>query len=109
MRASSVRSQSSSSITKYAGGRRRIMIWLVSMLLFAGWAACTFFSQSSQLEDKKAKLAKQEQDKAEMQQAVKQLQYEVGRLQDSEYIGQLVRSKYGMYKPGEVPILGGNK
>uniref|UniRef100_A0AAE9PYN4 Uncharacterized protein n=1 Tax=Paenibacillus polymyxa TaxID=1406 RepID=A0AAE9PYN4_PAEPO len=43
MRNSSVDRHSSSTSKSNAGGRRRIMIWLLSLAAFGSWAIFTFF------------------------------------------------------------------
>ncbi|WP_438348300.1 FtsB family cell division protein [Paenibacillus sp. FA6] len=90
--------------TKYAGGRRRLVIWMCFMIFFLGWAGYTLMNQRSQIADINMELVKKERTQAESDQSVLQLEYEVNRLQDPEYIGQLARKDYGLYRPEETPI-----
>ena len=90
--------------TKYAGGRRRLTLWMCFMVLFVGWAGYTLINQSSQIAEINNELVKKEDTKAEIDQSVLQLEHEVNRLQDPEYIGQLARKEYGLYRPEETPI-----
>ncbi|GIO35027.1 MULTISPECIES: FtsB family cell division protein [Paenibacillus] len=87
-----------------AGARRRIWIWASFMIVFMGWAIITIFSQQSQIADKSAELAKKKLEQQSVDQNKEQLKTDVKRLNDPEYIGQLARKNYGMYKPGETPI-----
>jgi cell division protein DivIC len=87
-----------------AGARRRILIWLSFMVIFMGWALFTFISQQSQISEKSAELAKKKVEQDNTENSKKQLMYEVNRLKDPEYIGQLARKNYGMDLPGETPI-----
>lgn len=110
MRHSSVGQPKASSTSKpHAGGRRRIMIWLMSVLAFGGWAIFTFFSQAVVIADKNELLTQKQQEEQKASQAAEQLQSDVSRLKDPEYIGDIARSKYGLYKPDETPIISGNK
>ncbi|OAB42725.1 FtsB family cell division protein [Paenibacillus glacialis] len=90
--------------TKYAGGRRRLSLWMCFMVLFMSWAGYTLFNQNSQIADTNAELVKKQAAKAASDEAVLQLKHEVNRLQDPEYIGQLARKDYGLYRPEEIPI-----
>lgn len=90
--------------TKYVGGRRRLSLWMLFMVLFMSWAGYTLFNQNSQIAETNAELVKKQATKAESDKSVQQLEYEVNRLQDPEYIGQLARKEYGLYRPEEIPI-----
>ncbi|AOZ92807.1 FtsB family cell division protein [Paenibacillus crassostreae] len=89
---------------KNAGGRRRLILWICFMLLFLCWAGYTLINQRSQIADMNMELINKETTKTETDQTVLQLEYEVNRLQDPEYIGQLARKDYGLYRPEETPI-----
>ncbi|GIO58259.1 MULTISPECIES: FtsB family cell division protein [Paenibacillus] len=88
----------------HAGARRRIFLWLTFMILFMGWAGYTFIDQNSQIADKSSELSKKLKLEAQTTQTKAQLERDVKRLNDPEYIGQLARKKYGLYLPGETPI-----
>lgn len=89
---------------KTAGARRRLRLWAAFMVLFLGWAGYTFISQSGEIGKKSVQLAERETARAENEQALNQLKYELNRLKDPEYIGQIAMKKYGLYKPGEIPV-----
>lgn len=93
--------QASSSST---GARRRLRLWMGCMVLFFGWAGYTFIAQSGEIEAKSQELADRQASLTKSQQGLNQLQYELNRLQDPEYIGQIAMKKYGLYKPGEIPV-----
>ncbi|WP_379137033.1 septum formation initiator family protein [Paenibacillus sp. sgz500958] len=87
-----------------AGAKRRRFIWFVCVALFFSWAGYTFFSQSVLLADKQEELAKKQASNDNVSKSLLQLKYEVSRLNDDEYIGQLARKWYNIYPEGEKPI-----
>ncbi|MHA0857621.1 FtsB family cell division protein [Paenibacillus sp. CMAA1364] len=89
---------------KYVGGRRRLAIWIGFMVLFLSWAGYTLVNQMSQIADMDTQLVEKGQVQAELDKTVSQLEHEVNRLQDPEYIGQLARKDYGLFRPEETPI-----
>jgi cell division protein DivIC len=88
---------------KSAGAKRRLMLWMTFMVVFIIWAGYTFLVQTAQISDKSSHLAAQQASKEETEKKLDQLKYEVSRLKDPEYIGQLARKK-GYYLPEETPI-----
>ncbi|GGH39646.1 FtsB family cell division protein [Paenibacillus segetis] len=93
--------QASSSST---GARRRLRLWAGFMIIFLGWAGYTYIAQSGEIEAKSQQLAERETSMATSKQSLDQLEYELNRLKDPEYIGQIAMKKYGLYKPGEIPV-----
>lgn len=89
---------------KSPGARRRIRLWMTFMVLFIGWAGYTYVNQSGEIGSKSHLLAERTAIKSENEQALVQLKYELNRLKDPEYIGQMAMKKYGLYKPGEIPV-----
>ncbi|WP_435923262.1 FtsB family cell division protein [Paenibacillus sp. DYY-L-2] len=89
---------------KSTGARRRIRLWMGFMAVFIGWACYTYIAQSGEIGAKADQLAQQQATKEENEQILNQLKYELNRLQDPEYIGQIAMKKYGLYKPGEIPV-----
>ncbi|USB33316.1 septum formation initiator family protein [Paenibacillus sp. YPG26] len=89
---------------KNAGARRRYRLWLAFIVIFIGWAGYTFISQASQIGAGSRELSEKQDSKAKSNQALNQLKTEIERLKDPEYIGQIAMKKYGLYRPGEVPI-----
>ncbi|WP_055105400.1 FtsB family cell division protein [Paenibacillus ihumii] len=87
-----------------AGARRRIRLWLGFMIIFLGWAGYTYISQSGEINAKSQQLEERRASMSAATQSLEQLKYEINRLQDPEYIGQLAMKKYGLYKPGEIPV-----
>jgi len=88
-----------------AGTKRRKFIWAAFVTLFVCWAGYTFFAQSALIADKKDELAKKQKTNETVTKSLQQLKYEVSRLNDNEYIGQLARKWYNIYPEGETPIL----
>lgn len=74
------------------------------MAVFFGWAGFTFFAQSAAIADKSEQLARKTESNESVTASLNQLRYEVSRLNDDEYIGQLARKWYNMYPAGELPI-----
>ena len=87
-----------------AGTKRRKFIWILFVAVFLGWAGFTFFAQSALIADKKDELAKKQATHENVSKSLLQLKYEVSRLNDNEYIGQLARKWYNIYPKGETPI-----
>lgn len=105
MRAAASKSNPSRSGAKNnPGARRRFKLWLGFMIIFIVWASYHFISLSGDIEDKNLQLAETLETQTKMEQNLSQIKYEVNRLKDPEYIGQLARKKFGLYKPGETPI-----
>lgn len=86
------------------GARRRIRLWMGFMVLFIGWAGYTFINQAGVMSDKSQQLSERKSALSTTEQEFAQLKYELDRLKDPEYIGQIAMKKYGLYKPGETPI-----
>lgn len=86
------------------GARRRLKLWFVFMFLFVGWAAYLFIAQAGDINDRANELAQKEADKQANEQTLERLKYDVNRLQDPEYIGQIAMKKYGLYLPGDTPV-----
>jgi cell division protein DivIC len=77
---------------------------MMFMAIFIIWAGHTFFSQSSEIEQKSQLLSDRQAVMATGEQSLNQLNHELNRLKDPEYIGQIAMKKYGLYKPGEIPV-----
>ncbi|MOA12004.1 Cell division protein FtsL [compost metagenome] len=89
---------------KPMGARRRIRLWMALMILFVGWAGYTYFAQAGEITAKSEQLEEYKDSMSASEQSLNQLKYEVDRLNDPEYIGQIAMKKYGLYKPGEIPV-----
>ncbi|WP_410512970.1 septum formation initiator family protein [Paenibacillus sp. BR2-3] len=87
-----------------AGAKRRKFIWFLVVAVFFGWAGFIFFAQSALIADKRDELAKKQESNENVTKSLTQLKYEVSRLNDDEYIGQLARKWYNIYPEGELPI-----
>ncbi|QWU16345.1 cell division protein DivIC [Paenibacillus sophorae] len=87
-----------------AGAKRRKLIWIALMVIFFSWAGYIFFAQSALISDKSQELARKQQSSKQVNDSLNQLKYEVSRLNDNEYIGQLARKWFNIYPKGEVPI-----
>jgi len=90
--------------TSYEGMKRRIKIWFVIVALFMGWALYTLYTQVGSNDRAELKLAEVQQKIEEATKQMNQLQLQVDRLNDPEYIQQLATKEQNMVKPGEKPI-----
>ncbi|EJW18871.1 septum formation initiator family protein [Paenibacillus alvei] len=88
---------------KIAGAKRRLRLWLIFMALFIGWGTYTYFSQLNTMEELRSDLVAREKEKSEVEQVRNELRQEVDRLNTTEYILQLARSR-GMVLPDELLI-----
>lgn len=79
-------------------------MWIVFVAVFFGWASYTYFAQSAVIADKGEELAKKQETSEDVMASLTQLKYELSRLNDDEYIGQLARKWYNIYPQGETPI-----
>lgn len=82
--------------------RRRRFMWILFVAVFFGWAGYTYFNQSAVIADKGEQLAKKQKTSESVTSSLNQLKYEVSRLNDDEYIGQLARKWYNIYPQGKL-------
>ncbi|AWB42824.1 septation ring formation regulator EzrA [Paenibacillus sp. CAA11] len=105
MRAAASRSgQNSRNSKDNSGAKRRLKLWLAVVIIFIGWAIYMFIAQSGDIHEKSLQLAQTKQNLTISEQNLEQMKYEINRLKDPEYIGQIARKKYGLYQPWEIPI-----
>lgn len=90
--------------TGNAGSKRRLRIWAMFITLFMCWAAYTFIGQLKDAKATKVQLTeiKKQVDESALQS--KQLEQQIDRLNDPEYIRQLATKEQGMVTPGEQQI-----
>ncbi|UQZ34244.1 septation ring formation regulator EzrA [Paenibacillus sp. PK3_47] len=86
------------------GAKRRKFIWISVVAVFFSWAGYTYFAQSAAIAEKSGQLVKKQESSESVTASLNQLKYEVSRLNDDEYIGQLARKWYNMYPQNELPI-----
>ncbi|MFC4777219.1 septum formation initiator family protein [Paenibacillus sp. GCM10023252] len=90
--------------TVQAGSKRRIKIWMIGIVLFMSWATYTILNQASQQSATKAKLSSVIESKSEIEGKKSELQQQIDRLSDPEYIAQIATKEQGMVKQGEQQI-----
>ncbi|CAH1224237.1 Cell division protein FtsL [Paenibacillus plantiphilus] len=88
-----------------AGTKRRLKIWFCVIALFMGWAIYTFFTQMASQGQAEIKLAEVQGKIDAATKQMKDLQLQVERLNDKEYIGQLATKEQGLVKRGEKQIV----
>ncbi|WP_172199236.1 FtsB family cell division protein [Saccharibacillus qingshengii] len=92
------------SSNRQQSGKKRLRLWAVLMLVLLGWASYTLIDQSSVIADKASQLEERQTARLENATALNEIKTEIKRLQDPEYVAQIARKEYNMYKPEEIPI-----
>ncbi|MFD0717140.1 septum formation initiator family protein [Paenibacillus sp. GCM10027626] len=90
--------------TSYEGMKRRLKIWFFIVALFMGWALYTLYTQLDGHDQAERKLAEVQQKIEEATKQMSDLQLQIDRLNDPEYIQQLATKEQNMVRPGEKPI-----
>ncbi|SDE53964.1 cell division protein DivIC [Paenibacillus sp. UNCCL117] len=80
--------------------RRRRLVMLV-LTCFLSWAGVTLWNQVDKINDRKEKVSSLERKLAEAQQVQDKAKREIARLDDPEYIEQIIRKELQYVKPGE--------
>jgi cell division protein DivIC len=81
---------------------RRKFRWLgVIVLCFLGWAGVTYWDQQSKLHEKQVEMATLNKQLSDLKATNEKSKQEVNRLNDQEYIGQMIRKELGYTKDGE--------
>jgi cell division protein DivIC len=86
------------------GARRRLKLLLILVVLFMSWALYVLFNQHGQMNDRSDDLREANKKLSDATKQSEQLQQEIARLNDKEYISELARKDQGMGYPGEIPI-----
>lgn len=86
---------------KNTGIRRRLRFVFILFLCFAGWAVATVWDRQVTLDGKRAEWGdiQNELEQAELVQA--EYEHEIARLNDPEYIEQLLRKEHLLTREGE--------
>ncbi|OUM95533.1 MAG: septum formation initiator [Thermobacillus sp. ZCTH02-B1] len=85
------------------GMKRRLRIWFLLVASFMGWAVYTSFQQLESRAETMRALDSLREKVAAAEQRQAELEFEIERLSDPEYIKELAR-KNGLAMPGEQPI-----
>lgn len=94
--------QKPQSMPKNYGRKRRMRVLQIFVVLFLGWAGYTYYVQSHELAEKQRTFADLQRKANEAQQKQKELELQVKRLNDSQYIAELARKQLFLSKQGEV-------
>lgn len=92
------------SSNRQQSGKKRLRLWAVLMIVLFVWAGYTLFGQNSVIAEKSSRLEVAQTARAKSETALGDVKAEIKRLQDPEYISQIARKEYNMYKPEEIPI-----
>lgn len=84
------------------GQKRRKKLLAAIMIPFCVWAGFTWYDQQSALLSKKEELTKVQQQYDQVKLENEELNYQVKKLNDKEYIAEIARRDYHLAKPGEV-------
>lgn len=84
------------------GQKRRKKLLAVIIIPFCVWAGFTWYDQQSALLSKKEELTKVQQQYDQVKLENEELNYQVKKLNDKEYIAEIARRDYHLAKPGEV-------
>jgi len=68
------------------------------------WALYVFIVQYGQISDRSGQLQEADRKLADAQAKNEELNQQIIRLNDPEYIGQIARKEHGLGLPGEIPI-----
>ncbi|WP_281883904.1 septum formation initiator family protein [Paenibacillus sp. YYML68] len=80
--------------------RRRRLVMLV-MICFLSWAGVTLWNQNDKIHARKEQVAALQAKLAETQATNDSVQRELERLNDPEYVEQMIRKELQYVKPGE--------
>lgn len=83
------------------GTRRRFRIAAVILLGFLTWAGVTFWGQHGKISEKRAEMQQIKQELTDEQKRKADLQQEIARLHDPEYLEQVIRSELNYARAGE--------
>lgn len=84
------------------GKKRRMKLVLILLMVFIAWAVYTWYLQHGVLQEKHTMLEEGKKQAAILENKHKDLQFEVNRLHDKEYLAELARKYYFMSKPDEI-------
>jgi cell division protein DivIC len=85
------------------GAKRRLRLWFLIVASFMGWAVYTSIQQLEARAETMEALRSLQEKVAAAEQRQAELEFEIERLGDPEYIKELAR-KNGLTMPGEQPI-----
>ncbi|MCI1695323.1 FtsB family cell division protein [Aneurinibacillus aneurinilyticus] len=87
------------------GRKRRMRLLQIIVVLFLSWAGYTYYSQSEQLASKQSELVNLQREVTKVEEDKKQLELQVKRMNDQEYISELARKNFFLSKEGEIIFL----
>ncbi len=80
----------------------RLYLLAVGMLVFLFWAGSEWFDQQAVIEDQQADLAKVRAEAEAATERHRELQEQIDRLHDPDYIAEVARRDYFLTKEGEM-------
>lgn len=90
---------------QYKGTRRRLRFLMVVVVCFMSWAGLTLWGQTDQVNSKQSELELMEAKLAEVVKQNEAYKFELHRLNDPEYLEQLIRKDLNMTKPDETMFI----
>ncbi|CAM3692898.1 FtsB family cell division protein [Marinicrinis lubricantis] len=87
---------------KSRGARRRLRLLFIAISCYLAWAGFTFWQQSGTIQESHARLDALEGKLTEITMRNDQFKQEIEKLNDPEYIEQILRKDYHMGRPDEI-------
>lgn len=87
---------------KSSGAKRRLRLLFFASICFFVWAGLALMDRIDVHENKNAKLAQLEQQRDELQIENENFHQEIAKMDDPEYIEQILRKEYQMTKEDEI-------
>ncbi|MCF6094689.1 septum formation initiator family protein [Microaerobacter geothermalis] len=84
------------------GQKRRLRLMMGILILFMAWAIYTWYDQSLIIKQKQFELTQYQKEREEVYREYKELNQQVNKLNDEEYVAELARKYYFLAKPGEI-------
>lgn len=90
---------------QYKGTRRRLRLLMVVVVCFMSWAGLTLWGQTDQVNSKQSELEFMQAKLEEVVEKNESYKFELDRLNDPEYLEQLIRKDLNMTKPDETMFI----
>lgn len=88
--------------SSHRNGRRRLTIWFFVCTVFLAWAVIQLLQQTEKIAEKQNELAQAELKLQQTTEMKQELEDEIERLHDPEYVEELARKEYYMTREGEI-------
>lgn len=86
----------------FKGKRGRLRLLAIGLAIFMMWATSTWWEQQVALQEQQAELEELESEAEEIRQYQLELNQQITRLHDLDYIAEIARKEYFLSKDGEM-------